>query len=51
LRLNDAEAVALIATQLLELTRDGRSVAEIMNLGRRLLGRGDVLDGIPSSPW
>jgi urease subunit gamma/beta len=46
LRLNYVEAVALIATQLLELIRDGRSVAELMDLGRRLLGRGDVLDGI-----
>jgi len=47
LRLNYSEAVALIATQLLELIRDGRSVAELMDLGRRLLGRCHVLDGIP----
>src|SRR5580704_9008484 len=46
LRLNYVEAVALIATQLLELIRDGRSVADLMDLGRRLLGRGDVLEGI-----
>lgn len=46
LRLNYPEAVALIATQLLELIRDGRSVSELMDLGRRLLGRGDVLDGV-----
>src|ERR1700682_2851367 len=46
LRLNYAEAVALIATQLLELIRDGRSVADLMDLGRRLLGRDNVLDGI-----
>jgi len=45
-RLNYVEAVALIATQLLELIRDGRSVAELMDLGRRILGRADVLDGI-----
>ncbi|MFO1497361.1 MAG: urease subunit gamma [Verrucomicrobiota bacterium] len=38
-RLNQPEAVALIATQLLELIRDGRNVAELMNLGRKLLGR------------
>ena len=31
-RLNYPEAVALIATQLLELVRDGRSVAELMDL-------------------
>lgn len=47
LRLNYAEAVALIATQLLEFIRDGRTVAELMDLGRQLLGRSDVLDGVP----
>jgi urease subunit gamma/beta len=46
LRLNYVEATALIATQLLELIRDGRSVADLMDLGRRLLGRADVLDGV-----
>jgi urease subunit gamma/beta len=46
LRLNHPEAVALIATQLLEFIRDGRSVAELMDLGRRLLGRDDVMDGV-----
>ena len=46
LRLNYVEAVALIATQLLEFIRDGRTVAELMDLGRQLLGRADVLDGV-----
>jgi urease subunit gamma/beta len=46
LRLNYVEAVALIGTQLLEFIRDGRTVAELMDVGRRLLGRGDVLDGV-----
>jgi len=46
LRLNYVGAIALIATQLLEFIRDGRSVAELMDLGRRLLGTGDVLDGV-----
>ena len=46
LRLNYPEAVALIATQLLELIRDGRSVAELMDVGRRILGRVHVLDGV-----
>lgn len=45
-RLNYPEAVALIATQLLELIRDGRSVAELMDLGRTLLGRRQVMDGV-----
>jgi urease subunit gamma/beta len=46
LRLSHPEAVALLATQLLELIRDGRSVAELMQLGKRLLGRAEVLDGV-----
>lgn len=46
-RLNHPEAVALIATQLLELIRDGRRVAELMDLGRRLLGRRQVMAGVP----
>ena len=47
LRLNYPEAVALIATQILEFIRDGRTVAELMDLGRQLLGRADVADGVP----
>ncbi len=45
-RLNVPETVALIATQLLELIRDGRSVAELMDLGRTLLGRRQVMPGV-----
>src|SRR5436190_21478532 len=47
LRLNYPEAMALIATQILELIRDGRSVAELMNLGRQFLGRADVMAHVP----
>jgi urease subunit gamma/beta len=46
LRLNYPEAMALIATQLLEFIRDGRNVAELMDLGRQLLGRADVMEGV-----
>jgi len=46
-RLNHPEAVALIATVLLELIRDGKSVAELMDLGRKLLGRNQVMSGVP----
>lgn len=46
LRLNYPEAVALIATQLLELIRDGKSVSELMDVGRRILGRRQVLEGV-----
>ena len=46
-RLNHPEAVALIATQILELIRDGRSVAELMDLGKTFLGRNQVMSGVP----
>jgi urease subunit gamma/beta len=46
LRLNYPESVALIATQLLEFIRDGRTVADLMDLGRRILGRVHVLPGV-----
>lgn len=45
-RLNYPEAVALIATQILEFIRDGKRVAELMDLGRQFLGRADVQDGV-----
>jgi urease subunit gamma/beta len=45
-RLNYPEAVALIACQLLEMIRDGRSVAELMDKGRQLLGRRQVMAGV-----
>src|ERR1700723_1006517 len=47
LRLNHPEAVALIATQLLEFIRDGKSVSELMDLGRQFLGRNQVMPGVP----
>ena len=46
LRLNYPEAVALIATQLLELIRDGHRVSALMDLGRKMLGRRQVMDGV-----
>ena len=46
LKLNHPEAVALITAQLLELAREGKSVAEIMSLGRNVLTRKDVMDGV-----
>jgi urease subunit gamma/beta len=46
LRLNHPEAVALIATQLLEFIRDGKRVAELMDLGRKFLGRNQVMSGV-----
>ncbi len=47
MRLNLPEATGLIASQLLEFIRDGKSVAELMQVGRQFLGRRQVLPGIP----
>ncbi|KAH7515529.1 urease [Ziziphus jujuba] len=48
LKLNHTEAAALIASQILEFVRDGdRSVAELMDLGKQLLGRRQVLPAVP----
>jgi urease subunit gamma len=46
LKLNYPEAVALITSSLLELARDGKSVAEIMSAGRTVLARADVMPGV-----
>ncbi|NJL82820.1 MAG: urease subunit gamma [Chloroflexaceae bacterium] len=47
LKLNYPEAVAYICAAILEGARDGRTVAELMHYGTTLLGRDDVMDGIP----
>ena len=47
LRLNHPEATALIASFLLEGARDGRSVADLMDAGRKVLRRADVMEGVP----
>jgi urease subunit gamma len=46
LKLNHPEAVALITSHLLELARDGKSLAEIMSAGRTVLTRQDVMEGV-----
>ncbi len=47
LKLNIPESVALITEAILEGARDGKSVAEMMELGRQVLRREDVMDGVP----
>ena len=46
LKLNHPEAVALITAELLELIRDGKSVAEIMSIGPTILRREAVMEGV-----
>lgn len=47
LKLNHPEAVALITAEVLEGIRDGRSVPELMAFGATVLGRDDVMEGVP----
>ena len=47
LKLNYPEAVALISAAIMEGARDGRTVAELMSEGAKILSRDDVMDGIP----
>lgn len=47
LKLNYPEAVALISAEIMEGAREGKSVAELMDYGRSLLGRDDVMAGVP----
>lgn len=46
-KLNYPETVAYISAQILEGARDGKSVAELMSLGKTYLTRDQVMDGIP----
>jgi len=47
LRLNYPEAVALITCEIMEGARDGKSVAQLMSDGTKILSRADVMEGIP----
>jgi urease subunit gamma len=47
LKLNHPEAVAILTSYVVEGARDGRSVTDLMEGGRHVLTRDDVLDGIP----
>lgn len=47
LKLNYVEAVAYISSELLELARDGKDVAELMFLGTKLLTAQDVMEEVP----
>ncbi len=46
LKLNYPESIALITAAIMEGARDGRSVAELMSEGTKILTRNDVMEGI-----
>src|SRR3982074_3475521 len=45
--LNHPEAVALLSCWVIEGARDGRTVSDLMNAGRQVLGRDEVMEGVP----
>ena len=47
LKLNYPEAIALITYEIIEGARDGKSVAELMSEGTKILSSEDVMEGIP----
>jgi len=47
LKLNYPEAVAFITAAVMEGAREGKSVSELMSYGATILGRADVMEGVP----
>ncbi len=47
IRLNYPETVALLSSWAMEQAREGRTVAEVMNDGRHVLTRDDLMEGVP----
>jgi urease subunit gamma len=47
LRLNYPEAVAVLSSWVFEAARDGRAVVDLMEAGRHVLTRDDVMEGVP----
>ncbi len=45
-KLNYPESIAMISAYVMEGARDGRTVADLMNAGRQVLSREEVMDGI-----
>ncbi|MTI14526.1 urease subunit gamma [Sansalvadorimonas verongulae] len=46
-KLNYPESVALISMHIMEGARDGKTVAQLMNEGREVIGRQQVMEGVP----
>jgi urease subunit gamma len=46
-KLNYPEAIAIISYEIMEGARDGRTVSDLMSHGTTILGRTDVMEGVP----
>ncbi|QWT46795.1 urease subunit gamma [Azospira inquinata] len=46
LKLNYVEAIALIASEVMEMAREGKTVKEAVSLGATLVSREQVMDGV-----
>ena len=46
LKLNYPEAIAIISIAIVEGARDGKTVAELMDSGKKILTSEDVMDGV-----
>ncbi len=46
LKLNYPEAVAILTAEVLEAARDGKTVAQVMALGTRMLRADELMDGV-----
>ena len=47
LKLNYPEAVAILSAEVMEAARDGKTVADIMSAGAKILTRDQLMDGVP----
>lgn len=47
LKLNVPEAIALVSEAMMEGARDGKTVPEVMSLGKEVLSPEDVMEGVP----
>ncbi len=45
-KLNYPETIALISAEIMEGARDGRTVADLMDYGRTLISKGEVMEGV-----
>ncbi|APH04494.1 urease subunit gamma [Bacillus weihaiensis] len=47
LKLNYPESIAILTYEVMEGARDGKSVSQLMQFGKTILTREDVMEGVP----